>query len=115
MRKIIIAGNWKMNMDYNDAKSHYSAIIEGAVNSNRLDKVLIFPPFPYLMPLQEMIQKEFIHLGSQNVASESSGAYTGEVSSSMIKSMGINYTLVGHSERRAYFGETPDILKKKVD
>jgi len=115
MRKIIVAGNWKMNLNFEEAKKHFKTIVEGAVNSNRLDKVLIFPPYPYLATLKELSQKEFIHIGAQNIASEASGAFTGEVSSSMIKSLGINYTLIGHSERRAYFGEDHEILKKKVD
>ncbi len=115
MRKIIVAGNWKMNMNFNDAKAHYRTILGGAQNSDRLDKVLIFPPYPYLLPLHEIAQTEFVQLGSQNVASEASGAYTGEVSSSMIKSLGINYTLIGHSERRAFFGEDAEVLKKKAD
>jgi triosephosphate isomerase len=115
MRKIIVAGNWKMNKLLNDATSLYNAIVDGAVSASRLDRVLIFPPYPFIYPLKLQIGKEFIHLGSQNIASEASGAYTGEVSASMIKSMGVNYTLVGHSERRTYFGDSNDILRKKVD
>jgi len=115
MRKIIVAGNWKMNLDYEEAKAHYATIVEGAQHTDRLNKVLLFPPYPYLLPLSQIAQKDFIHLGAQNIASESGGAYTGEVSTSMIKSLGINYTLIGHSERRIYFNENDELLKKKVN
>lgn len=115
MRKIIVAGNWKMNKLLDEAESLYKSIVEGAVPGRRLDRVLIFPPLPFIYPLKQQVSKEYIHLGSQNIASESSGAYTGEVSASMIKSLGVQYTLVGHSERRANYGDTKEVLRKKVD
>ena len=115
MRKIIVAGNWKMNNNLEEAKELFGSIVADAGHSKNLEKVLVFPPYPYLLPLKDMNSKDFIHLGSQNIADENKGAYTGEVSAGMIKSLGINYTLIGHSERRLYYGENGDILKKKID
>lgn len=115
MRKKIVAGNWKMNTDKNSALELYQSIVGGAQKGGGLDSVLIFPPFPFIDRLSELEAPEFVGLGSQNIAMEANGAYTGEVSASMIKSMGVHYTLVGHSERRTYFGEDGDVLRKKVD
>lgn len=115
MRKIIVAGNWKMNTSRKEAKELFLAIQENAEKSKNLESVLIFPPFPFLSELKDLRKKMFIDVGSQNIASESKGAFTGEVSAAMIKSTDINYTLIGHSERRQYFFESPEILKRKVD
>ena len=115
MRARTVAGNWKMNTDLAGAIKLFSSIYEGAVKKAQLDKVLVCPPFPFLSDLKRLPVKDFIHLGSQNVASEASGAFTGEVSASMIRSLGIPYTLIGHSERRVIFGEGDALLRKKVD
>ena len=114
MRKIIVAGNWKMNLNVNEAVELYSEVAKNMVESEGLERVIVFPPFPYLSILQKL---EFsgVELGAQNIASEEKGAYTGEVSAAMIASMGFRYTLVGHSERRTIFGEDTAMLKKKVD
>lgn len=115
MRKIIVAGNWKMNTSRIGAKELFLAIQEGAEKSENLEGVLIFPPFPFLSELKSLKVKSFVGLGSQNISSESKGAFTGEVSAEMIKSLDINYTLIGHSERRQYFLENSEILRRKVD
>ncbi len=115
MRKIIVAGNWKMNKDLQEAMDLYSDIVDSAQNSDQLERILIFPPFPFLHPLRMINTDDFIQLGSQNIAANDSGAFTGEVSAGMIKSLGVDFTLIGHSERRSIFGETDEILKKKVD
>lgn len=115
MRKIIVAGNWKMNLKFDEAKSLFESMNNADMNASRLEKVLIFPPYPYLKPLLDIKDNDALHLGAQNVSFEEKGAFTGEVSASMLSSLGIKYTLVGHSERRALFGETHEILKKKVD
>lgn len=115
MRKIIVAGNWKMNTSRNEARELFIAIQAKAEKSKNLESVLIFPPFPFLTDLKNLKNKSFIDLGSQNIAYEAKGALTGEVSAGMIKSIDINYTLIGHSERRQYFLESPEMLKRKVD
>ena len=115
MRKITVAGNWKMNLNLDEALSLIRAINEGLETPDMLDKVLIFPSFPFLAPLKDEVSHDLIQLGSQNIASKQSGAYTGEVAASMIRSMGFNYTLVGHSERRQFFGEKDDVLRNKIN
>jgi triosephosphate isomerase len=115
MRKIIIAGNWKMNKTWAEALALFDLIHEGASNPEKLDRILLFPPYPYLLTLYEKLDQSHIFLGAQNISDKEQGAYTGEVSAAMIQSMGISYTLIGHSERRQYFGEDDAILKMKVD
>ena len=104
MRKTIVAGNWKMNKNLEEAMALFLTINKKAKKSDDLKKVLIFPPFLFLYPLNALSKPEYIGLGAQNIASEAEGAYTGEVSASMVKSIGIEYTLIGHSERRQIFG-----------
>ena len=115
MRKIIIAGNWKMNKKLNEAVDLVKEINEKATSSANLESVLIFPSFPYISSLKSIIDKEFIHLGAQNLSAEEKGAYTGEVSAEMIKSLGIDFVLIGHSERRQYFAEDHELLKRKLN
>jgi len=115
MRKIIVAGNWKMNLNFEEAKSLFMALNQADLSQNRLEKVLIFPPYPYLKPLLDMKDNEVIQVGAQNISSQEKGAFTGEVSANMLSSIGIKYTLVGHSERRALSGDTHELLKEKVN
>ncbi|HAW50834.1 MAG TPA: triose-phosphate isomerase, partial [Flavobacteriales bacterium] len=98
MRKIIVAGNWKMNLEFEEAKTLVDSLNNLDLTVGGLDKVLIFPPFPYLKPLMDLKLKAKIGLGAQNVSSEEKGAFTGEVSAKMLSSIGIEYTLIGHSE-----------------
>jgi len=117
MRKKIVAGNWKMNKLQNEAKKLVNQVVALLQNSNLSDnkRVIFSPPSIYLEGVSLITNKEaFIHSCSQNIYSENSGAYTGELSAEMIKSVGCEYTLVGHSERRALFYETDIILAKKV-
>jgi triosephosphate isomerase len=114
MRKKIVAGNWKMNM----------SLQEGLELAKGLDKVLkgktvhcdvvIGTPFIHLASVVAAIDTSKIGVAAQNCADKESGAYTGEVSASMVASTGAKYVILGHSERRAYYGETPEILKEKV-
>jgi triosephosphate isomerase len=118
MRKRIVAGNWKMNKSYAEAMPLLHEIMDLLAKSNQHDSVLkiIAPPCPYLHHFHETVKGlKNISVAAQNCAYEESGAYTGEVSPPMIKSVGASHIIIGHSERRSYFNETPEILKKKVD
>jgi triosephosphate isomerase len=116
MRKIIVAGNWKMNMNLKDGinlaesvKQHFSRKV------TQKAEVVICPPFIHLPVLREILHDSNIAYGAQNCASEPSGAFTGEISCDMIKSTGSSYVIIGHSERRTYFRESDDLLFKKVN
>ncbi len=114
MRKKIVAGNWKMNKSLQEglelAKGLDKALKGKAVNCD----VIIGTPFIHLASVVEAIDTNRIGVAAQNCADKESGAYTGEVSASMVASTGAKYVILGHSERRAYYGETPEILKEKV-
>jgi len=119
MRKKIVAGNWKMNKSYQEAITLIEEIIiksENVESKNNNTLIILAPPFPYLPKAAEMtgnIQK--IKIAAQNCHSEESGAYTGEISASMIRSTGAEYVIIGHSERRHYFKESNEFLSKKID
>lgn len=116
MRKNIVAGNWKMNKTVDEGvqlvKEIKSLLSEKQLNAVQ---IIINPPFTHLSTLKNEINNSVIKIGAQNCSYESSGAYTGEVSVSMLKSIGIDYVIIGHSERRAYFNETDEILLKKLN
>ncbi|HMA68533.1 MAG TPA: triose-phosphate isomerase [Candidatus Mcinerneyibacterium sp.] len=112
MRKLFISGNWKMNKNFNEGNNLMRDIDQYAEKKDKID-IAIFPPNLYLKYFHENYKN--ITVGSQNLYFKNSGAYTGEISPSMLKSIGINWTIIGHSERRTIFGETPDIIKKKID
>lgn len=116
MRKKIVAGNWKMNLDIEAGKQLVTDILAGlpALDENR--QVVICPPFIHLVQTaQATAAANYVHTGAQNCYSENSGAYTGEVAAPMIKSTGATYVILGHSERREYFNETNQLLAKKTD
>jgi len=113
MRKKIIAGNWKMNNDLNESQNLVSGIINGLGSDDKCD-VIICPPFTALNDVNLLIKDTQVKLGAQNMYYEDSGAYTGEISVSMLKSVGCEFVILGHSERRAIFGETDEIINKKI-
>ncbi len=117
MRQKIVAGNWKMNKTFEEANILASEVIGMVADEVRGNaKVIFCVPFPYLVPLKNVIGNDSrISLGAQNCSEHESGAYTGEVSAAMLKSIGIPYVILGHSERRQYFGEDGKLLAKKVD
>ncbi|KAA8481816.1 triosephosphate isomerase [Arcticibacter tournemirensis] len=117
MRKKIVAGNWKMNMDYTSGVSLFSEVINMVNDEVRGEQeVVVCPPFVHLHSLAQLANQNVkISIGAQNCHQAESGAYTGEVSSSMIQSVGAKYVILGHSERRQYFGETNELLAKKTD
>ena len=114
-RKKIVAGNWKMNTSLTEAESLVNAI---KVNSSAATEVvrMVFPPFPFLHTICDLIdgEQEF-YCGAQNCSRHDKGAYTGDVSASMLRSVGATHVLVGHSERRTYFQETGTELVEKID
>ncbi|HVV55596.1 MAG TPA: triose-phosphate isomerase [Mucilaginibacter sp.] len=117
MRKKIVAGNWKMNMDYEAGLSLFSEVIN-MVNDEVTGKqhVVVCSPFIHLHSLVQMSKGNGkVSIGAQNAHQAESGAYTGEISAKMIASTGAEYVILGHSERRQYFGETNELLAKKVD
>lgn len=117
MRKKIVAGNWKMNKTLQEATvlaSEVMSMVADEVKSNV--KVIFCTPFPYLVPVKNLLgNNQRISVAAQNCSEHESGAYTGEVSAPMLKSMDIPYVILGHSERRQYFGEDGKLLAKKVN
>ncbi|MEY4875058.1 MAG: hypothetical protein RL708_207 [Bacteroidota bacterium] len=114
MRQKIVAGNWKMNNDLNQSIQLISDI-NIADFSDKI-KVIVFPSFVAIHSVAEKIDtNKNISCGAQNVHPKPNGAFTGEVSTAMLKSVGVEYVLIGHSERREYFNETEAFLKEKID
>jgi triosephosphate isomerase len=112
MRKKIVAGNWKMN---NNLSETIKLINDLKIQINRNNvKVMIAPAFTFLQTAVKQIDGFDIEVISQNINNNSSGAYTGEVSAEMLKSIGVNTTLIGHSERRAYYNEDDELLLNKL-
>ena len=104
MRKAIIAGNWKMNKTPDEARALVEELIPLVADAEC--EVVVCPPFVDLCPVSMAIKGTNIHLGAQNIHWAKSGAFTGEISADMLKKFGVEYAIVGHSERRQYFGET---------
>jgi triosephosphate isomerase len=113
MRVKIAAGNWKMNTDAASGTALAAGLV-AAVGSLERPQVILFPPFPYLPTHAATLAGSRIQLGAQNCHCEKKGAFTGEVSPEMVRDVGCQWVLIGHSERRHLFGETDDFLKKKV-
>ncbi|MFV0471509.1 MAG: triose-phosphate isomerase [Paludibacteraceae bacterium] len=114
MRKNIVAGNWKMNKTLSEGvvlAAELKTLLNGATPNC---EVIIGVPFTHLATVAETVKGSVINVSAQNSANKESGAYTGEISAAMVKSTGANYVILGHSERRAYYGETFEILKEKV-
>ena len=106
MRRSLIMGNWKMNGSRESAKALTEAIVAGIKNDNA--DIAVCAPFVFLSDLQNLTAGSALAVGAQNVADQESGAYTGEVSAAMLKEFGCKYALVGHSERRTYYGDTDE-------
>lgn len=110
--KALIAGNWKMNLNLNDAK----ALAQNIVNefTNPKDDIAIFPPFVYIPAILEICKNTSIKVGAQNCYYKEKGAFTGEISISMLKDLNVNYLICGHSERRTLFNETDELVYLKA-
>ncbi len=113
MRKPIIAGNWKMNKTIEEAKELVMNL-KKPFSEMQDREIVICPPFVLLTTMRNIIKESNIKLGAQNMFWEEKGAYTGEISPLMLKNIGCEYVIIGHSERRAYFGETNETVNKKI-
>ena len=116
MRKNLVAGNWKMNTTVAEGVQLAKEVNEAVVAAGELKcDVVVGVPFTHLTAVKAVIDIEKVGLSAENCANKEKGAYTGEVSAAMVASTGANYVILGHSERREYYNETPEILKEKVD
>ena len=114
MRKKIVAGNWKMNLNLQEGIALASELNEVLEKEQKNCDVIICTPYIHLAPIAERINQENLKLGAENCANHEKGAYTGEISAEMIRSTGAQYVIIGHSERRQYYGESPEILREKI-
>jgi triosephosphate isomerase len=115
MRKKIAAANWKMNLTLEEGKSLLSAILAEDISLNTSQLAIFAVPFPYLLPMKDLVKKDQFFIAAQNCSEHTGGAYTGDTSVAMLKSCGIGYVVIGHSERRQYHHESNAQLAKKVD
>ncbi len=113
MRRKILAGNWKMNKSYKDAIQLTESIVTS--DFDETIQLIVIPPSVYVSELSKITSSTRVELGLQNSSQYDLGAYTGEISASMIKSVGAQYAIVGHSERRQYFNEQNDVLALKIN
>ena len=111
IRQKIVAGNWKMNGSKESILSLINGLLEMTDSSS---EVVVAPSFPYLAQVDDLLSASKIVLAAQNVSQEEKGAFTGEVSTSMLSDFGVKYVLVGHSERRSLYGETNELVASKV-
>ncbi len=114
MRTKIVAGNWKMNNDLNESISLISEIRNSLIGKNYKTKIIICPPFTSLETANALLKGTSISLGAQNMYYEESGAYTGEISAKMLISVGCEFVIIGHSERRTIFKESDEIINLKL-
>ena len=114
MRKNIVAGNWKMNKTLDEGLALAKDVNELLKGADLKCDVILGTPFIHLASVAKVVDPAKIAISAQNCADKEAGAYTGEVSAAMVKSTGASYVILGHSERRAYYHETPEILKTKV-
>ena len=114
MRKKVVAGNWKMNMDYSEGIAAFSEIVNMVRDEKNGDQIaIICAPYIHLNSLAQL-SSGIVKIGAQNCHQNESGAFTGEISAKMIKSTGCEYVIIGHSERRQYFAESDTLLAEKT-
>jgi triosephosphate isomerase len=113
VRRLFIAGNWKMNLNRGQSLSLVQSLVESLRGVSDVD-IAVCPPAVYLGELGKALHATNIGLGAQNVNSKTEGAYTGEISCSMLKDVGCRYVILGHSERRAIYGETDSMVNEKL-
>ncbi len=114
MRRYLIAGNWKMNTTCASGVELVQALIAGAQSATEKVDVLVAPPFPYLIPVVEAAGKSGISVAAQNASPEAPGAFTGEVALDMLIDVGVKSVILGHSERRQFYGDTDEVINRKV-
>jgi triosephosphate isomerase len=113
MRRPLIAGNWKMNLDSAISVALAAEVVEGSKNFSQVDVVLC-PPFVYLRVVAGILSGSSVALGAQNMSDQASGAFTGEISAAMLLDARCRYVILGHSERRQLFGETDEAVNRKT-
>jgi len=114
MRKTVIAGNWKMNKNLAEAKELVNGIKSALEGKTLNADVIVCPPYVNIATVVELAAGSVVKVGAQNMYFEESGAYTGEISADMLKSVGAEYVILGHSERRTIFGESDETINKKM-
>ncbi|MCK5154786.1 MAG: triose-phosphate isomerase [Spirochaetales bacterium] len=112
MRKTFIAGNWKMNMTSKEGREFAGELVAGHLSENV--KIMVAPPFTTLQSVSEIIKDSSILLGAQNMSDSESGAHTGEISPLMLKELGVDVVILGHSERRLIYNENNDFINRKI-
>ncbi len=112
--RTIIAGNWKMHKDRAEAKALLEGLLKGQAGTSQPVKVIVAPAYPFLAGAVEGLAGSSMRVAAQNCHEEKQGAFTGEVSAAMLASVGVSHCIVGHSERRQYFGETDAVVSKKI-
>ena len=117
MRKNLVAGNWKMNTTFQEAQKLASEVANMVKDEALLENtdVVLCVPFPYLHTVASLVADSPVQVGAQNCSDQPKGAYTGETSTAMLQSLEIPYVIIGHSERREYFGEDNELLAAKTD
>lgn len=115
MRKNIVAGNWKMNKTFAEAEELLTALAEKSEKNESKCETVVCPPSVYLELASDFADESELKVGGQNVNNHKNGAFTGEISASMLESMDIDYCIIGHSERRKYYGETNKLLAEKAN
>ena len=113
MRKKVIAGNWKMNMNLHQSQKLVSEILNGLGKDSKAE-VIVCPPYTSLSEVSSLLKGTQVKLGAQNMFYEESGAFTAEISADMLKSVGCEYVVIGHSERRVIFNESDELINKKI-
>lgn len=115
MKSKLVIGNWKMNMSFETAEELADAIQESIAEINLQTEVALCPPFPFLELITDYADEANFSAGAQNCSQFANGAYTGEVSAEMLASLGVDFCIVGHSERRKYFNESNEVIAQKID
>ncbi len=114
MRKKLIAGNWKMNKDFHETAVLVNELKERLKDFKKEAGIIICPPFTSLIVAKSLINDSAMKLGAQNMSQHDEGAYTGEIAAKMLRTIGCDYVILGHSERRQFFGETNELVNVKV-
>ncbi len=115
MRKLIVAGNWKMNKTFEEADELLATLASNIEDKDLKCEMVVCPPALYLEMATDFAEESKLHVGAQNASNYESGAYTGELSAAMLESIDVEYCIIGHSERRQYFGEKEEVLSEKVN